>query len=236
MANGNGSKDRSIRSLIGESMQYARDKLCRFWRWIWPPDVRLREHPDYVAAKKYNESFELEADPSQYGWVHAYAKAEYDRLEKRFDILDEKADSIIKYLGGGTALIAIGSLATLTRENAIMPLFLIPSVLCALVAVVFAVSARNPTDTDQPPPVRGAVLYVSSYGDKSEAMFLGQWNQACEGMARAIHTKADKIQRASVWYMAALAFLLLPVVAVPVTKMTTNPVSTSSRQVNTIAR
>jgi hypothetical protein len=50
-------------------------------------------------------------DGVEYKWVWEYAKELWELRSKVFNVLDDKADGIIKYLGGGTGLFAIGLLA-----------------------------------------------------------------------------------------------------------------------------
>src|SRR5207249_532630 len=66
-----------------------------------------------------------------YSWVRDYAKERLKQFDQNFDSLDGKADSIIKYLGGGTGIIAIASFLSSSPNKWIM-LATLPSVLIAV--------------------------------------------------------------------------------------------------------
>lgn len=181
---------------------------------LWRRDSvqdRIEDHEDYKAAVEFRQTF-APKDGVDYAWVCEYAEKHYRWLEERFQYLDEKADSIIKYLGGGTGVIALAAVAGITRDNAPIILLMVPSVLLALRAIYLAVSARNPDKTDMPPGITGAVQYAESYGEKGRTIFMGQWHQSCEGMALVVSRKAEKVKQANWFYFWALMCLLFPLV------------------------
>jgi hypothetical protein len=134
----------------------------------------LAEEP--TAGKPYPaeaEDFARKMQPKladeEHKWTTDFAKTSFEQLHAVFDSLDTKADAIIKYLGGGTALVTLGTIATVTPQNAWLVLLLLPSVCCALVSVRYAVLTRIPTTTTFPPTVKDAYDFAEAYGDKGEA-------------------------------------------------------------------
>jgi hypothetical protein len=129
-------------------------------------------------AETYRKEFRPQ-EGVEYRWVCEYAKVNYDMLHDAFNTLDEKADTIIKHLTGGTGLLALGAIGFIAQNssNAWIALMAIPALAAALWAVRQAIQARKPSATSVPPPVRGAVQYAEEYGEHAEARFLGQWHQ-----------------------------------------------------------
>ena len=78
--------------------------------------TRATEHDAYKEAVRFKEKWEPE-DEVVYDWTVEYAKDCYTRMETTFRYMDEKADSLIKYLGGGTAAVTLGTLATVNGAN-----------------------------------------------------------------------------------------------------------------------
>src|SRR5207249_4332507 len=71
---------------------------------------------DYKAALDFYRKFQQQ-EGVDYSGVLAYARDLYDRHDKTDKLLDEKADSIIKYLGGGSALVTFGALLSIKSDN-----------------------------------------------------------------------------------------------------------------------
>src|SRR5438093_6944908 len=88
----------------------ARKWLRQKWNSLslarWKGDLPFHQHADYTAATEFRKNFTpLEGDEHDYDWVTDFAKFSYEKIHDGFDKLDEKADSIIRYLGGGSALV-----------------------------------------------------------------------------------------------------------------------------------
>jgi hypothetical protein len=141
--------------------------------------------------------------------VHPYAKDKYEHLSRASDRLEEKADSIIKYLGGGTAIVALAAFAGITKTTAPIIGLLVPSIGCALAAVWHAVQARQPTKIPVPPRVDEAMSYVHAYKAQSEATFLAQWHEACVKLDTVVTYKAGHVSAANKFYFWTLAWLII---------------------------
>jgi hypothetical protein len=176
--------------------------------------------PEYQEAKHFKENIKLAQNADHYKWVWEYAAAEYERRLSVWSILDEKADTIIKYLGGGTGLFTLGALASIREGNAILIGLAIPAVVTALFSVLLSLVARIPRPTGSPPSVKGAFEFADTYGsdEEAKAIFLGQWHQTCETMQVVNGRKAMLIVWSTWLYLAALFLLLLPLIVAVCTK------------------
>jgi hypothetical protein len=127
-----------------------------------------------------------------YKWVSDYAKSLWEHRLKLFAVLDDKADGIIKYLGGGTGLFALGVLAKVDSSTAYIAWCTMPAVLLALCSIGLAMWSRRPRLSAGLPSVKNAIDYANNLPKESEALgaFLGQWNLACEDMRLVCARKA----------------------------------------------
>jgi len=168
-----------------------------------------REDDEYKEALKYAQSFEPQEEVD-YGWVFPYGEAFYDTLARRADALDEKADSIIKYLGAFSGLAALigGYIANAGRwweALSVLPMFAL-----SLFAIWKAAQSRNPIIVPMPPPIKNAIEYAEAYGDKAMATFTPQLWAASAGMRAVTQVKAYLVRSASVGFFWAVVCLLIP--------------------------
>jgi hypothetical protein len=180
----------------------------------------IDDHPEFQAARKYKQTLTPREDV-EYGWVCEYAKINFKMIHDTYIGLDEKADTIIRHLTSGTGLLALGSIAFIAQgtANAWIALMAVPSFIVALAGVVIAIQTRLPAETKMPPSVKGAMDYAESFGDSAEETFLGQWHEACEGMAIAAAAKSTGVSRAYLCYIFALILLMIPFVGGAVLKL-----------------
>jgi hypothetical protein len=182
----------------------------------WPAKANafpksVTNHPSHKEALEFLQS---DGNPSRdYSWAYEYAKSLWEHRTKVFAIIDDKADSIIKYLGGGTGIFALGIIAKVDSSNAYLAFWCLPAVVCALTSICFAVSARRVREVPSPPTVSQAIKeYVDSYdtADQAKAAFLGQWNLACVDMQIVCDRKSWFVEKATSLYFWALALLVVP--------------------------
>ncbi|WP_144971105.1 hypothetical protein [Bremerella volcania] len=218
-----------------------RSEADRFFRWVKAnllADLALRQfiyddsidqHDDHVAAEKSLTEFRIPVEHSttRYTWVVQYAKDMYQQLNRVDEQLDSKADSIIRYLGGGASLITGGILFTASQGSFSAPVVisaLIP-IGCAIFAMAVAVRARRPTQSKLPPTIDGAFKYANYYDEKSDAegdgsllpsevYFAMQWHLTCAGLRIRTEMKARFVRVAINFYMLAVCSLLLPLVVI----------------------
>jgi hypothetical protein len=154
-------------------------------------------------------------DNIEYKWVYDYGKDLWEYENSHFESFNERADSIIKYLGTGTGLLALGLLAKADHTNVHILWWSIPSLICALVAIGLAACSKRPFDVPSIPAVKQAKEYADGYATEREsiAAFVGQWHLACEKMKLASDKKADAFDLSLKLYIWAVVLLLLPVFA-----------------------
>jgi hypothetical protein len=149
------------------------DKVT-FWirkNWNNHKANSFEETDEYTKAMVFFESF-LHKDGVDYSLVTTYQRELYSRLCDTDKILDEKADTIIKYLGGGVALIAFGALVSIKPEGrqaiigAVAIFCLLPSLILSSLAVRRAVSVRRPQPSTLLPDVSFPIKCVEEYGAK----------------------------------------------------------------------
>jgi hypothetical protein len=144
------------------------------------PSDDFEKSEDYKAALNYYREFQQREDVD-YSAAISYARELYDRYDKTDKLLDEKADSIIKYLGGGSALITVGTLISIKGDNysscvlAIVAIVsLLPSLACAIYAVSNAIQGRRPRASGSLPPVKFAVE-IAEYNKSKEKIEPSLW-------------------------------------------------------------
>jgi len=190
----------------------------KVWWGGWWEMKDCTSDPKYKEAITFKASFEP-LEKVDYEWVNKYAEYTYQQLHGTFKYIDEKADSIIKYLSGGTAIVAIAAVANVTSDNAVLVLLLLPAFLCALFAIFLASSVRVPSPTTAPPDVKTAIDYADAYDVQGQATFLGLWHATCEGLAIVNERKAEKVMLATRFYVASIALLIVPIVCWPAWKL-----------------
>jgi hypothetical protein len=174
----------------------------------------IRENEDYCHAVSFMQGLQAK-EGVEYSWVFDYAKALWAERSGEFTSLDNKADAIIKYLGGGLGLFSIGVLAKVDVSNAYLVLWTMPTIVCAVASIFLAAWARKPNPAPTLPPVEAAISCAEEEKDdkKSRTIFLGQWNLICEGLRLANRDKAWLLELATLFYCLALALLALPMLA-----------------------
>lgn len=126
-------------------------------------------------------------------------------------IIDEKANDIIKYRGGGTGLFTLGIPSTITKNDAIFFFWAIPAYCLAVVSLWFAVLARKPTPGFFPPSASEAFEYASSYKKDAKARFIGEWHIANVAMRQVLSDESRRVEWASWTFLATIASLIIPV-------------------------
>ena len=204
-----------------------RSRLRRVWFWIAPekpdPELEAGTEAKYVEAVNYFQTFE--PDPRvDYTPTVAYMKDLHERLQSTDRLLDEKADSIIKYLGGGSAVITVGALFSLKTDSrqamylgAVIVLTLLPSLVYAIAAIVCAVAVRRPRGSTTLPDVPFAIKVAHFY--RKEFVDINQWlilHPMNEAMLFRNFQKAKEVERAHRNYTRAMSALAVPVLSVAV--------------------
>lgn len=151
-----------------------------------------------------------------YQWIEETAAERYAALLSIYNRLDDKASSIVTYIGSAAGLIATGvtfgvSKRDITIETA--GVSLVP-LMCALGAVVCATLARTTRIHRSPAPSTRLICdYYASYGEEARAMLMPIWNAAESGMVDSNTVRSTWVNRALWCTVGAVACLALPIAA-----------------------
>ncbi len=204
-------------------------KLERVSNWIYTiwkskSDDDFQTSPEYLEAVEFWKSFS-EKDGVEYDGVITYARELHERYDKTEKLLEAKAESVIKYLGGGSALLTLGALASLrtdTREACIVgatAIFsLLPSLCFAVAAISAAINVSMPRAAATLQTVEFAVSMAEYHKTKKKAeldlMLL--LHPICETLHYRNLKKAQFVELAQRKYIWAMRCLLIPLATVPI--------------------
>jgi len=206
----------------------ARESYEKFGRWIkeaWAGDAtdHLSEQK-YVEALGYFESFQAK-EGADYVPAVEFMKESLQRHIETDRVLDEKADSIVKYLGGGAAVVTAGTLFSLKTDTrsgmilgAVVLATLLPALICAVWAILAAVAVRKPRASAVLPDAPFAIQCAEHY--PKDAIAINQWlilHPMCQAAMFRNLQKSRGVGEAHKRYILAMALLLLPVAAAAVT-------------------
>lgn len=196
--------------------------VANWFVFLWKDDTNdnYEEDPDYLAAKKHYHELQLQ-DGVSYDEVVKFAKEMFERSDNTDKSLDEKADSIVKYLGGGTTVVTLTALLSFKTDtpNAMIlgivaGFCLVPSMVAAILAIVYAVRSRRPRAAGGFPRGRWAFEMADFYKEEKKISTL-IWLillPICEAAHFRGAQKAKLVKRAHVCYMWAITLLLVPLI------------------------
>jgi hypothetical protein len=180
------------------------------WKIVQPTPIESR--PEYQEAETFKRTIEPTQASESYEWVWDYSKDVYDRISKMNSVLDDKANDIVKYLGGGTGIFTVGLLSNMDNSNVSVFVWALPSYFFALFSIWLAILARKPNTAYSPPSVKSAFEYADdSDMEKPKASFIGQWHLACVGMRQSVAIKSIRVEAATWMFFCAIGLLILPV-------------------------
>jgi hypothetical protein len=174
--------------------------------------LSFADHPDYHDALDFAKKVRIN-EAQHYDWVWEYSKDLWTHRVKVIGLIDEKAESIIKYLGGGLGIVSLGIIAIPTTMMH-LALWMLPAIFCAIVSIAYALYARWPKDMPALPSIKEAIEYTDHYidNDNAKAHFLGQWNLACEGIRLFSSIKAKNVEWAMKLCLISISLLSLPII------------------------
>lgn len=179
-------------------------------------DARLLE------AARFVEDFDPDPDV-EYGWVFEYANKRWDEQLAIYQKLEDKASSVITWVGGGTGLFAVGVVSSVSEGKLVgwpALLILIPLAV-ALVSVVFAIIARCATEMNYWLPAVQDATEWAGFSKKGQTRRLVEWNLAIAYLKKKSRERATRIN-VSLWLaFSAVASLTVPLVAAVVAKWPT---------------
>jgi hypothetical protein len=214
-----------------EIVQMVREYQSKITDWIKREAWNTDSDDDYEDSTEYKEALEYwnkfkQQEQVDYTVALAYARELFERYEKLDKSLDEKADSIVKYLGGGSALVTLGGLFAIKTDvwsNCLLGLValacMIPSLVVALRAVSAAIRVRQPRASATMLPVKFAVDMAEFHKQKDNTE-LNLWlmlHPICEAYHFRTFRKSFLVKRAHSCYRWAIGLLLLPVIGMTIT-------------------
>ncbi len=180
---------------------------------ISPGDIKDNE--EWIKAIAFRDEA-IPEEGADYEWVWAYTRENIERAYKIYGDLDNKANELIKYLGGGAGILTAASLLSVREDHAWIYLCFAPALLSSLVSVFFAVLARQPHPVHLPPSVEDAFGMASNVGsgETARAAFIGPLYVVYKSLLIVIENKARRVQYATWWFFCTLAVLLLAMIGV----------------------
>jgi len=175
----------------------------------------FRNDSEFKDADRYAKEF-TPKDGVDYEWVTEYAKEHYGRIDKGVDNLEQKADSIINYLGAYTGLLSLASIYSVSAVHWSVAVSALPTFVLSVAAMKEAASARSPIDKPIPPDVLNAIEFAEAYGSDAQATFIPRFGAASKGMKAVNGEKARLVNNATKLMILAFAALALPIIAAAV--------------------
>jgi hypothetical protein len=180
---------------------------------VLDPDM-IKSDPLYLESLKFKNDWKPdESRLKNYDWIKEYAVSSHSRCLETYKYLDDKADSIIRYVGGLSGLLTLGALAG--RAGAIdIPrwLFAVPAIF-AILTILLALAARLPSWSRDTPNIKSAIDYAESDLPTPEITFLAQWHATCVALQIATRRKAQWVVNATASLGLTLFVLLLCTIA-----------------------
>jgi hypothetical protein len=171
----------------------------------------IDDRDEFKEAAHFRETI-TPVQETDYEWAYDYSKEMYERYLKVYKDLDDKANEIVKYLGGGAGLFTLGVILNVRPETAGIVGYAIPSFLVALAAACIASTARLPALVCLPPDPETAFDYANRFASReiAKGAFIGEWHLASVGMKLAIDTKAKRVRLATWTFFGAIFLLIFP--------------------------
>jgi hypothetical protein len=158
-----------------------------------------------------------------YAWVVDYAEKQLAETFAVYRRLDDKAASILNYLGAGTGLLTLGSLssAVLDKASLLVLIACVPAAAAGLLAMFWAARARMTKPLSHPPAPTDLAAVVDWYAaqgepspDRARAASLRNLGRCLAANDAASEAKADLVNRSMRVFVGAVALLMLPVAVV----------------------
>jgi hypothetical protein len=200
---------------ISRLSDFIRRSKALLFDWDLFRPLAIESDPRWARAIAFKD--ETLPDPSvEYLWVWEYARDSVDRALKIFERLDDKANEILKYLGGGAGLLTAAALLGIKDDHAWIYLFFAPSLGTSLVAILFAIMASKPNDVRLPPPINEVYALASNAEPYGKAIMIGPLHETHEAIMIAVELKARRVNCATWWFFATLMTLGMTTLAVAI--------------------
>ena len=164
---------------------------------------KLASNPSYLQSVQFAQTYNPKSH-TEYAWVSKMAIDEYCRMESHIEALERKADSLIKYLGASSGLIALYFSYQVPR------IVIMPTLGLLFVALCLLFRAVQPEKITTPPHTREAFAYADAYPTgEAEASFAAMVGAAAVGLAIIITQKAKLMRGATALLLLAVFWLIL---------------------------
>lgn len=117
---------------------------------------QVEKDPSYGLAVSFSDNFKP-SEGRDYKWTLDYSVKEYEQASLRADALDDKADTLIGYLGAGSTFVALGLAYGLGKGNRAVLFAAVPALLLLLAAILLALVARIPSKLPALPYAKDAL-------------------------------------------------------------------------------
>ena len=170
---------------------------------------KIESDEEYESALQFAQGFEPKSE-TDYGWVIAYADAEYKRLESIGKDLDTKADGFIRYsvlVVSALSLLSAYDFTSLDIGGA--KLHVLPAVILMLAGIVSAAKAKLPEMQTLPMATKGAFEYANAYAPAmiARTRCAAMTSAASVGL-RLVNEKKGKLIRLAFWiFLGGLSWL-----------------------------
>ncbi len=162
----------------------------------------IEAEPAFKEAQEFSKKYEPN-HKVDYDWVRTHATEEFRYAESRVATIESKADSLVKYLGAGSGIVAL----LLANK----PMWqVVPTLILVLLALLMAVFALQPAEHPMLPKTKTALEYADKFVDGKQAIasFAAKTAVATTGMAIAAERKANRVRWAFWLFFAGMAWLV----------------------------
>lgn len=170
---------------------------------------KVEGDPRYGEQVRFAQDHEPKDDVA-YDWVYAHATDEYKRNADGLRLLDDKADSLIRYLGAGTGVIALAFSRVLSDGGLSAAIHIFPALIALVTAVIYAARARSPEKLPTPLTTRSAFRYAEAYSEKKAmASFAAMTGASSYGLSLASTEKSRLIRWSFRLFVFAVIWLVV---------------------------
>ena len=157
-------------------------------------------------APRWWDKFAPSKPAKEYEWLVREAKEKTALLVANADVLDQKADNVLRYIGLVTAAFA-GAAPFLSREVPYYWWVQPPAILFLLVAGFFAVWAAMPQQMEALPDLTSAFKAAEAFKENAEIRYMAFTVEVEASLRKLIIAKGKKITAAIVLLLFALIWL-----------------------------
>jgi hypothetical protein len=159
------------------------------------------------------DRFEAEIDPRvgvDYSWVADYALQAYEQTDQQVRELDSKAEKLVAFTGTAAGIVTAIATKAVGTTSVWVGAVALPSLVFAMLSVSAGLAVLRPMRQSDLPEISTAFGYADFFAERGEAAFTAKIHQAREHRRLALARKARLLKRAHGLLLAALWWLLPP--------------------------